>query len=72
MPSAQTVMLAIHCKRTDTVELKNPILSYIRETYSDRDADDSIDDMAAIQAMRHDMVNTQNGSQLNQRDSLTK
>lgn len=72
MPSAQHVLLAIHIKRTDNVELKNPILSYIRETYSDREAEDAVDDLAAIQALRNEIVQAQTGSQLNAKDTYTK
>lgn len=28
------VMLALHCKKTDTVDLKGPIWEYISNTYS--------------------------------------
>lgn len=72
MPSAQHVLLAIHIKRTDNVELKNPILSYIRETYSDREAEDAVDDLAAIQAVRNEIVQAQTGSQLNAKDTYIK
>lgn len=65
-------MLAIHCKRTDNVELTNPVLAHVRETYGDRDAEDAADDLAAIQAMRNEMVTAQSGSQVAQKDSLTK
>lgn len=72
MPSATHVMLAIHVKRTDNVELKNPILSYIRETYSDHEAEDAVDDLAAIQTLRNELVTSQAGSQLTAKDSYTK
>lgn len=72
MPSAQYVLLAIHVKRTDNVELKNPILSYIRETYSDREAEDAVDDLAAIQSLRNEIVLAQAGSQLNAKDTYIK
>lgn len=72
MPSAQTVMLAIHCKRTENVELKAPLLQYVREAYSDRDADDCADDLAAVQTLRNELVLAQSGSQGMHRDSLAK
>jgi programmed cell death 6-interacting protein len=72
MPTAQTVMLAIHCKRTENVELKAPILQYVREAYSDRDADDAADDLAAVQTLRNELVLAQSGSQGMLRDSLCK
>jgi hypothetical protein len=72
MPSAQNILLAIHVKRTDNVELKNPILSYIRETYSDREAEDAVDDLVAIQTLRNELVTSQAGSQLTAKDSYIK
>ncbi|WIA35320.1 hypothetical protein OEZ86_003775 [Tetradesmus obliquus] len=72
MPSASSVLLAIHVKRTDNVELKNPILSYIRETYSDREAEDAVDDLVAIQTLRNELVTSQAGSQLTAKDSYIK
>eukprot|EP00879_Flechtneria_rotunda_P030148 GHRR01032733.1.p1 GENE.GHRR01032733.1~~GHRR01032733.1.p1 ORF type:complete len:101 (-),score=21.35 GHRR01032733.1:333-635(-) len=72
MPSAQHVMLAIHVKRTDNIELKNPILSYIREQYGDRDAEDCVDDLAAIQTLRNEIVTSQAGSQLIIKDTYIK
>lgn len=70
--SASRVLLAIHVKRTDQLELKGPILSYIRETYSDRDADDAVDDLAAIQGLRNEIVLAQGGSQLTAKDTYVK
>jgi programmed cell death 6-interacting protein len=72
MPSAQHVMLAIHCKRTDNVEIKNPVLSYVRETYGDRDADEALDDLVAIQNQRNSIVVAQSGSAGASKDSLVK
>ncbi|KAF8060549.1 BRO1 [Scenedesmus sp. PABB004] len=72
MPSAQHVMLAIHVKRTEALELKNPIMSYIREQYGDRDAEDALDDLAAIQNLRNELVNAQTGSQMGAKDSYIK
>ncbi len=72
MPSAQHVMLAIHVKRTDAVELKNPILAYIRENYSDRDADDALDDLVAIQALRQEVITAQAAAQPGAKDIYIK
>ena len=65
-------MLAIHCKRTDNVEVKNPILAYVRETYGDRDADEALDDLVAIQNQRNGVVVAQSGSAGASKDSLIK
>lgn len=69
---AVTVLLAIHVKRTDQVELKNPILQYVRENYGDRDAEDSVDDLASIQQLRNEIVSAQTGSQLGTKDTYIK
>jgi hypothetical protein len=69
---AQTVLLAIHVKRTDQVELKNPILQYVRENYGDRDAEDCVDDLASIQQLRNEIVSAQTGSQLGTKDTYIK
>jgi programmed cell death 6-interacting protein len=65
-------MLAIHCKKTDNTELKNPILAYIRETYSDRDADDALDDLVSIQNQRNNIVTAASGGTGASKESLVK
>lgn len=55
-------MLAVHCKRTEQLDLKTPILSYIRSTYSDGEADEAVDDLAAIQGLRNDLVTAQSSA----------
>lgn len=62
MPSAQHVMLAVHCKRTEQVDVKAPILAYIRSTYSDAEANEASDDLAAIQAQRNELVAAQSSA----------
>jgi hypothetical protein len=69
---AASVLLAIHVKKTDTTELKNPILQYVRDNYGDRDAEDSVDDLASIQALRNEIVLAQAGSQLGTKDTYIK
>lgn len=59
MPSAQNVMLAVHCKRTDQLDVKAPILSYIRSTYSEAEASEAADDLAAVHAVRSELVTAQ-------------
>ena len=73
MPSPNHIMLAIHCKRTDQVELKGPILTYVRETYSDREAEDAEDDLELVQALRNEIVQAQaSGPQAALKEQLTK
>jgi programmed cell death 6-interacting protein len=69
---AKSVLLAIHVKRTDDLEIKGPILSYIRETYGDRDAEDCVDDLASVQSLRKELVLSQTASQLSAKDTYIK
>lgn len=32
----QTIMLAVHCKKSEPVELKGPIVQYVKRTYGDQ------------------------------------
>lgn len=72
MPTAQSVMLAIHCKKTDPADLKAPLLTYIRATYSDREADEAADDLDKVQQLRTEMALMQSGAQPGARETLTK
>lgn len=73
MPTAQSVMLAIHCKKTDTVDLKSPVLSYIRHTYSDREAEDAEDDIVKVQDLRAEIaVANPSATSASLRESLSK
>lgn len=72
MPTAHSVMLAIHCKRTETVDVKGPLLAYIRATYSDKEADEAADDLGTIQHLRGEVALVQNGAQPSSRENLCK
>lgn len=39
------VMMAIHCKKTVSVDLRRPLKEYIRKHFSERDMKDSEDDL---------------------------
>lgn len=65
-------MLAIHCKKTETVDIKTPLLTYIRATYSDREADDAADDLEKVQTLRAEVAQGQSGAQPGVRDTLSK
>ncbi len=65
-------MLAIHCKKTETVDIKTPLLTYIRATYSDREADDAADDLEKVQTLRAEVAQAQSGTQPGVRDTLSK
>lgn len=42
---SMNVMLAIHCKRTSNVDLHKPLKSYIRQNFSERDANEAEEDL---------------------------
>lgn len=50
------MLLAVHCKKGDHLDLKDPIWSYICTTYSDQQAHDAADDLATVQQLRNDVV----------------
>ncbi|GBF94332.1 hypothetical protein Rsub_06954 [Raphidocelis subcapitata] len=71
-PQAQTIMLAVHVKRTEPVDLQGPLLAYVRSTYGDADASDAEDDLAAVQALRAELVAAQGAAQGVKRETLIK
>eukprot|EP00208_Stichococcus_sp_RCC1054_P002835 CAMPEP_0206140322 /NCGR_PEP_ID=MMETSP1473-20131121/9097_1 /ASSEMBLY_ACC=CAM_ASM_001109 /TAXON_ID=1461547 /ORGANISM="Stichococcus sp, Strain RCC1054" /LENGTH=740 /DNA_ID=CAMNT_0053534441 /DNA_START=308 /DNA_END=2527 /DNA_ORIENTATION=- len=52
----QQIMLALHCKKTDAVDLKSPIWEYITNTYSVEQANDASEDLEVIQGQRGQIV----------------
>lgn len=55
MPPAN-MLLAVHCKKGDQLDLKDPLLTFIRATYSDHQAQDATEDLAVVQQLRNDVV----------------
>ena len=51
-----SMLLAVHCKKTDAVDLKTPIFSYIARTYTEQQANDAADDLATVQQLRTEIV----------------
>jgi programmed cell death 6-interacting protein len=73
MPSAFGLMLATHCKRTEAVDLKGPLLAYIKSTYSDREAEDANDDLVALQQLRAEVsLASASATAPGMRDNLAK
>jgi programmed cell death 6-interacting protein len=72
MVSALHVMLAVHCKKTEQLDLKGPVLSYIKGTYSNAEAEEATDDLVAIQALRNEMVTAQGSAAGAKRDTLVR
>jgi programmed cell death 6-interacting protein len=61
MKTAKSVMLALQCKHTEVVDVKGPLLSYIRATYSDKEADDAAEDLTMIQQLRTEATSVVTG-----------
>lgn len=73
MPTAFSILLACHCKKTDSVDLKAPLHSYIKNTYSDREAQEADDDLVTIQQLRTEIsLASTNATQPGMRDNLAK
>ena len=51
-----SMLLAVHCKKTDSVDLKAPGWKYIAATYSEHQATDAADDLATVQQLRSEIV----------------
>ena len=66
-----TLLLAVHCKKTDSLDLKTPIWNYIANTYSDQQANDASDDLAVVQQLRGEVVGL-TGSLQQLRETLAK
>jgi programmed cell death 6-interacting protein len=56
MSGIATLLLAVHCKKTDSVDLKGPLLSYIRNSFSDQQANEAADDLSTLQALRNEVA----------------
>ena len=65
------MLLAVHLKKTDAVDLKHPMLAYINATYSQGQANEAVDDLGAVQGMRS-TVTSMTGSLPSLQDTLVK
>lgn len=65
------MLLAVHCKKSDPVDLKTPIWTYIASTYGEKPANDASDDLATVQTLRNEVVGL-TGSLSSLRDSMAK
>uniref|UniRef100_A0A061S6K1 Programmed cell death 6-interacting protein n=1 Tax=Tetraselmis sp. GSL018 TaxID=582737 RepID=A0A061S6K1_9CHLO len=66
-----TVMLAVHCKRGDNIDMKGPVRSYVQKNYGNHDASECSDDLEAMHSWRSSIIG-QNGSPESLRDILCK
>lgn len=66
-------MLAVHAKKTDSVDLKTPLLGYIKSTYTGNEVEEASDDLATIQQLRTEVsLASASATQPGMRDSLAK
>lgn len=65
------MLLAVHCKKGDHLDLKDPMWTYISATYSDQQAQDAADDLATVQQLRNDVVGL-TGSLSDLRETLAR
>ncbi len=70
--TALSVQLGIHGKKTEPLDLKKPLLTYIRSTYSDREADDSADDCEMVNALRTEIAGLSTAGNASAREALIK
>lgn len=72
MPTAQTILLGVHTKRCEPVDIKAPLHAFIKNTYSAREANEANDDLDAIHQLRAELTAATSGSQAGLRDELAK
>lgn len=65
------IMLAVHCKKTDALDIKTPIADYVAMTYGDSQAADAGDDLDGIQSQRDQIVGM-GGTLTSLRDLMAK
>lgn len=64
-------MLAVHCKRSEPVDLRDPILDYVQRTYGAQSKRDIADELEEVQQLRTDLVDA-SGVLHSTRQSLAK
>lgn len=70
--TAQSVQLAIQCKRTEVVDVKGPLVAYVNATYDLKHADECSEDLAMISQLRAEVTASLTGGTPGLRDSLAK
>ncbi|EFN58134.1 hypothetical protein CHLNCDRAFT_141882 [Chlorella variabilis] len=53
----QTIMLAVHCKKSEPVEFKGPIVEYVKGSYGAEAGADAAEDLEEVLQLRADCVN---------------
>ena len=65
------IMLAVHCKKAEPLELRGPVQEYIAATYGDSAAQDAAEDLETIEGQRAQIVGM-GGSLPSLRDLMAK
>ncbi len=65
------IMLAVHCKKAEPLELRGPVQDYIAATYGDSAAQDAAEDLETIEGQRAQIVGM-GGSLPSLRDLMAK
>ncbi|KAL6777540.1 HLM1 [Auxenochlorella protothecoides x Auxenochlorella symbiontica] len=66
-----TILLAVHCKKGESLDLRKAVNTYVAGTYGVQAAEEAGDDMQEIQSLRDDIVNL-SGSLQHLRRTLSK
>ncbi len=56
MPSVYGIMLATHAKKTEAVDVKGPLVQYVRNTYGDKQAEEISEDLTVVQQLRSEIA----------------
>ncbi len=67
----KNVMLAVHCKQSDALDMEAPLHQYITSNYGEREAADANEDLVRVNLMRKDVIN-QTGALPQFRELLAK
>lgn len=52
---ASLSLLAVQCKKSEAVDLRTPVYQYVAHTYSEQQARDASEDLAAVQDERNEI-----------------
>lgn len=48
-------LLAVQCKKSEPADIKSPVYAYVAATYSEQQAKDAAEDLAAVQEERNEV-----------------
>lgn len=50
------MLLGVHCKKSDKVDLRTPLWNYISHNYSPSQAHEAAEDLTTVQAQRDEVI----------------